>query len=41
MSDLVEQAAAFRLDKGYPEGCSENGKRSIQRKAKQLVIRDG
>ena len=38
---LVERAVVFLLDKSYPDGCSNNEKRSIRRKAKKLVSRSG
>ena len=39
--DLVGLAAAYILSECYHEGCSENLKRSIRRKAEQLILRDG
>ena len=38
---MVERAVEYLLDKCYPLNCTENEKRSIRRKAKQLVIRNG
>ena len=39
--DLVQQAYVYVTDKTYPEGCSENLKRVIRRKAKKFAVRDG
>jgi len=39
--DLVQQAYVYVTDKTYPEGCSENLKRVIRRKAKKFAVQDG
>ena len=38
---LVNQAAAYLLSGSYPDGCGDNMKRSIRRKANKLSIRNG
>lgn len=40
-TDLVEQAVTFLLQVNYPDGCSDNTKRSIRRKAATLKLRNG
>ena len=38
---LVEQAVSFLTDGSYPADANDNSKRSIRRKASQLVLRGG
>ena len=40
-TDLVEQAVTFLLEAVYPDGCTDNVKRSIRRKAATLKLRNG
>ena len=39
--DLVDAAYMYILEQKYPEGCTDTRKRSIRKKAKMFVIRDG
>lgn len=38
---LVEEAVQYLSLKKYPEGCNNNRKRQIRKKAEKLVMKDG
>lgn len=41
VDDLIEQAFIYKTKGGYPDDCSANRKKSIRRKASQLILRKG
>ena len=39
--DLIEEAYRYKVNGNYPQECTAYQKRSIRRKASQMIMRDG
>ena len=39
--DLIEEAYRYKVNGNYPQECTAYQKRSVRRKASQMILRDG